>query len=149
MYLILIIYFLSNFAICFTDRSIVKLNKTRLMITKISTKISEYTSLKDLNTSLDNEFLTRAYEKNSNLEALQTETTSSPKKREIKLNAKQSLILNQIISVYALNNFENSLCKNHSLEYKKALRNFEPWALKSKQTHINSIKILSIFPIST
>ncbi|RZC34464.1 nose resistant to fluoxetine protein 6-like, partial [Asbolus verrucosus] len=43
---------------------------------------------------------------------------------------KQGLLMNQILSTYALDNVEDSLCKNHTNRFKNGLRAFEPWALK-------------------
>lgn len=61
-------------------------------------------------------------------------TTKPSKKsqRAIKLNIKQGLIMNQILSTYGLNDPNNSLCKDHVNEFKSGLRALQPWALKSK-----------------
>ncbi|KAJ3643262.1 hypothetical protein Zmor_025986 [Zophobas morio] len=42
---------------------------------------------------------------------------------------KQGLLMNQVLATYALNNVENSVCKNHTQMFKDGLRTFEPWAL--------------------
>lgn len=52
-------------------------------------------------------------------------------KKRIKLNMKQGLMMNQVLSFYTLTETENELCKNQSKEFSDGLRNFEPWALKS------------------
>lgn len=57
--------------------------------------------------------------------------TEVPEKTGPKLNMKQNIILNQIIAAYVLDGVDNSLCKNHTIKYKQAIRLFEPWALKS------------------
>ncbi|KAK9730276.1 hypothetical protein QE152_g15331 [Popillia japonica] len=63
---------------------------------------------------------------------VKNDSSSVKKKLQVKLNSRQGLIMNQILSIYALDHVENELCLNHSLELKDALRSFEPWALKSK-----------------
>ncbi|KAJ8920095.1 hypothetical protein NQ315_011750, partial [Exocentrus adspersus] len=55
-----------------------------------------------------------------------TNTTTNP----VKLTMKQGLLINQILSVYALDNAENDLCRNHTKRFKIGLRAFEPWALQ-------------------
>lgn len=59
---------------------------------------------------------------------------NSIKRENVKLNMKQGLIMNQVLDVYALVDSKNVLCKNQSLEFKAAMRAFQPWALKSKTT---------------
>ncbi|KAJ8971659.1 hypothetical protein NQ314_000582 [Rhamnusium bicolor] len=51
-------------------------------------------------------------------------------RKYVKLTMKQGLIMNQVISTYALADIKNSLCKNHSEEFKLGLRALEPWALQ-------------------
>ncbi|KAJ8973784.1 hypothetical protein NQ317_009440 [Molorchus minor] len=48
----------------------------------------------------------------------------------VKLTMKQGLIMNQIISIYALADVKNSVCKNHTEEFKRGLRALKPWALQ-------------------
>lgn len=50
----------------------------------------------------------------------------------IKLTMKQGLLLNQVLSAYALEDSEDELCRQHTKEFKEGLRAFEPWALQSK-----------------
>lgn len=50
-----------------------------------------------------------------------------------KLNLKQNLAMNQVLSFYALKQASNELCRNHSKDFSAGLRSFEPWALKSRQ----------------
>lgn len=52
-------------------------------------------------------------------------------KKGPKLSAKQVLVLNQIIAGFTLDGAQDPLCKNHTLVYKEALREFKPWAIKS------------------
>ncbi|XP_044271288.1 nose resistant to fluoxetine protein 6-like [Tribolium madens] len=47
----------------------------------------------------------------------------------VKLTMKQGLLMNQVLATYALDNAQNSLCKNHSNLYRNGLRSFESWAL--------------------
>lgn len=56
---------------------------------------------------------------------------NSNKRTPVKLNMKQGLIMNQVISLYVLDKAKNETCKNHSIEFRNGLRAFEPWALKS------------------
>ncbi|XP_071057341.1 nose resistant to fluoxetine protein 6-like [Onthophagus taurus] len=60
----------------------------------------------------------------------QNENIEECDKTPLKLTKKQSLIMNQVVANYIIKKPENELCEIHSLEYKKALRAFEPWALK-------------------
>ncbi|KAF7284842.1 hypothetical protein GWI33_021485 [Rhynchophorus ferrugineus] len=46
-----------------------------------------------------------------------------------KLNSRQGLLMNQILEAYSLTTAKNDLCRNHSNEFRRALRRFEPWAL--------------------
>ncbi|KAL1506751.1 hypothetical protein ABEB36_006054 [Hypothenemus hampei] len=48
----------------------------------------------------------------------------------VKLNMKQGLIMNQILSTYGLNDVNSTLCRDHVNEFKLGLRALEPWALK-------------------
>ncbi|KAJ8945120.1 hypothetical protein NQ318_001585 [Aromia moschata] len=52
-------------------------------------------------------------------------------RKPIKLSMKQGLLMNQVLAVYALENVQNELCKNHTKEFKRGLRVFEPWALQN------------------
>ncbi|KAJ8977936.1 hypothetical protein NQ317_017404 [Molorchus minor] len=52
------------------------------------------------------------------------------KRKSVKLTMKQGLLMNQILSVYALENAQNEACRNHTKEFKNDLRTLEPWALK-------------------
>lgn len=137
-----------DFATNFTNISLAKSNKKTSVMMKTFVKISAKSLPENLT------LLSKSYEatpttdyaevitnnsiqtsvSNQRLEIKTTEitTTLTPTKRQIKLNARQNIIMNQIIGVYALNGIKDQLCKNHTLEYKTALRNFEPWALKSK-----------------
>nr|CAH7765025.1 unnamed protein product [Callosobruchus chinensis] len=54
---------------------------------------------------------------------------------------KQGLIMNQVISTYALSNVRNSLCAEHVEEFKVGLRAFEPWALQSKYFYLMSHEV--------
>nr|CAI5844698.1 unnamed protein product [Callosobruchus analis] len=53
-------------------------------------------------------------------------------RKPVKLTMKQGLIMNQVISTYAISNVRNSLCAEHVEEFKVGLRAFEPWALQSE-----------------
>lgn len=53
-------------------------------------------------------------------------------RKPVKLNMKQGLIMNQVLNTYALNDVNNSLCRDHINEFKLGLRALEPWAVKSK-----------------
>lgn len=55
-------------------------------------------------------------------------------KRHIKLNMKQGLTMNQVLSFYALTEAENELCRNDSTVFADGLRNFDTWALQSLQS---------------
>lgn len=56
---------------------------------------------------------------------------NTTKSKIVKLTMKQGLLMNQVLATYALNNVENSVCKNHTQMFKDGLRTFEPWALNS------------------
>lgn len=61
-----------------------------------------------------------------------TNETDNNEREPLKLYPKQKVILNQILSFYALNKVvNNTLCEKHTEEFKIGLRAFEPWALKS------------------
>ncbi|XP_060531161.1 nose resistant to fluoxetine protein 6-like isoform X2 [Cylas formicarius] len=47
-----------------------------------------------------------------------------------KLNMKQGLAMNQVLGIYAITNATNDLCRKQSAGFARALRAFEPWALK-------------------
>ncbi|CAH0555457.1 unnamed protein product [Brassicogethes aeneus] len=53
-----------------------------------------------------------------------------PKRTPVKLTMKQGLLINQVLSFYALEKPEDEICMKHTKEFKEALRAFEPWALK-------------------
>lgn len=63
---------------------------------------------------------------------LQEDGKDTSKYNPIKLTMKQGLLMNQVLGFYALKKSKNDECVQHSLEFNKALRAFEPWALKSK-----------------
>ncbi|XP_074031574.1 nose resistant to fluoxetine protein 6 [Leptinotarsa decemlineata] len=51
-------------------------------------------------------------------------------RKAVKLTTRQGILMNQILAVYALDHVQNKLCANHTREFKKGLRSFEPWALQ-------------------
>lgn len=47
-------------------------------------------------------------------------------------NVHQKLIMDKVLEVYALEGPLSPVCKNHTMEFRRGLRNLEPWALLSK-----------------
>lgn len=99
------------------------------------------TTLFILSVFLTLESVTNASEEDNEIELEVSETiTETPAativaaknvRKGFKLNAKQVLMLNQIIGGFTLDGVQDPLCKNHTMVYKQALRQFKPWALKS------------------
>lgn len=71
-------------------------------------------------------------------------SVSGKERKAVKLTMKQGLIMNQIIATYALTDVKQSLCFNHTEEFKLGLRALEPWALQSMLT--NCITVILQFP---
>lgn len=59
----------------------------------------------------------------------------------VNLSRLQNLMIDQILDVYALSGPLSPICKNDTLEFKRGLRNVEPWALQSEYTK-KSIKTI-------
>lgn len=62
-----------------------------------------------------------------------------------KLNAKQVLMLNQIVGGFTLDGVKDPLCKNHTMLYKQGLREFKPWAMKSLFRRVFTYIICTIY----